>query len=227
VQKAITVASPFYGYGGQLPRYFVGDPDLNAFYGISPVTEVASSLQAGYSLLFLDQDTYRRDGALLAADPLFPLIQYPIVDATTGVPVDPYDNPITGGGQARYPQNYGVTSLKLIRGKTIYTQVAAPLDPAINNKFFNIRGVQVTGAGAVINHTVNNQTWDWIVPDFDPDSDPSPITDYRGPGDGVLPAWSTRLVSTLPGNVITVQGNIDHTFMMSDALVLNQLAMVI
>jgi pimeloyl-ACP methyl ester carboxylesterase len=228
VQKAVTVATPFYGYGGQLPRYFIGEPDLNVFYGSNkPMTEVVSSLQAPYSLLFLDQGTYLRDGALLAADPLFPLIQYPILDANTGVPVDPYDNPITGGGQARYPQNYGVKSLKLIRGKLLYEQVAAPLMPAINNKFFNIRGVQVTGAGAVINDTVNNQTWNWIAPNFDPDSDPCPITDYRGPGDGVLPAWSTRLVSTPPANVVTLQGNIDHTFMMSDALVLNQLAMVI
>ena len=228
VKKAVTVASPFYGYGGQLPRYFIGEPDLNPYYGSNkPMTEVASSLQAGYSLLFLDQGTYLRDGALLAADPLFPLAQYPIVDATTGLPVDPYDNPITAGGQARYPQNYGVTSFKLICGKTISTQVAALLDSAINNKFFNIRGVQVTDADAVINDTVNNQTWKLIAPNFDPDSDPCPITDYRGPGDGVLPAWSTRLVSTPPANIFTLRGNIDHTFMMSDAVVLNQLAMVI
>ena len=228
VKKAVTVASPFYGYGGQLPRYFIGEPDLNPYYGSNkPMTEVASSLQAGYSLLFLDQGTYLRDGALLAADPLFPLAQYPIVDATTGLPVDPYDNPITAGGQARYPQNYGVTSFKLICGKTISTQVAAPLDSAINNKFFNIRGVQVTDADAVINDTVNNQTWKLIAPNFDPDLDPCPITDYRGPGDGVLPAWSTRLVSTPPANIFTLRGNIDHTFMMSDAVVLNQLAMVI
>ena len=29
LKSAVTVASPFYGYGGQLPHYFVGDPDLN------------------------------------------------------------------------------------------------------------------------------------------------------------------------------------------------------
>jgi pimeloyl-ACP methyl ester carboxylesterase len=28
VHSAVTVATPFYGYGGQLARYFIGDPDL-------------------------------------------------------------------------------------------------------------------------------------------------------------------------------------------------------
>ena len=96
----------------------------------------------------------------------------------------------------------------------------------MNNKFFNFRGVQVKN-GAVVDGTVNNQTWDWIAPGFDPDTDPSPITDYLGPGDGTLPAWSTRLVNTPGANVRTLEGDVDHMFMMSDALVLNELVTVI
>ena len=110
----------------------------------------------------------------------------------------------------------------------MYQQVATPLVvPAIASQSFNIRGVKIDDDG-VVNGTVNNQTWDWIAPDFDPNSDPSPITDYLGPGDGTLPAWSTRLISTPAANVRTVRGNdIDHISMMGNPQVTNELATVI
>ena len=173
---------------GRAPRYFVGDPDLNPLYGAKVVTKVISSLAAEYTLLFLDEDTYTRDRAALGADPDYPLSSYPILDATAGTVADPY-NPKTKAGKVRYPQNYGFDIVLLNRGKLVYQQVAQQLNPAMNNKFFNFRGVQVKN-GAVVDGTVNNQTWDWITPGFDPDTDPSPITDYLGPGDGTLPAWS-------------------------------------
>jgi hypothetical protein len=219
------VATPFYGYAGQLPRYFVGDPDLNPLYGKRPITRVVSSFAAGYELLFLDEATYQRDGPALANDPAYPLLDYPCLDATTGAVADPY-NPKTNAGMVRYPQNYGFDVFGLSSGKLIYQQVAAQLDPAINNKFFNFRGVKVSN-GVDVDDTVNNQIWDWIAPNFDPETDACPITDYLGPGDGTLPAWSTRLVSTPVANVRTLRGNIDHMFMMNDPLVLNQLATVI
>jgi pimeloyl-ACP methyl ester carboxylesterase len=225
IKKAVTVATPFYGYGAELPRYFVGDPDLNPLYGAKVVTKVISSLAAEYTLLFLDEDTYTRDRAALGADPDYPLSSYPILDATAGTVADPY-NPKTKAGKVRYPQNYGFDIVLLNRGKLVYQQVAQQLNPAMNNKFFNFRGVQVKN-GAVVDGTVNNQTWDWIAPGFDPDTDPSPITDYLGPGDGTLPAWSTRLVNTPGANVRTLEGDVDHMFMMSDALVLNELVTVI
>jgi len=226
MKRAITVATPFYGYGGQLPRYFVGDPDLNHFYPKRVVTRVISSLAGEYMLLFLDEDTYNRDGAALMADPNYPLLQYPILDAATGAVADPY-NPKTKAGKVRYPQNYGFDLLELKNGKLIYQQVAAPLDPAINSKFFNFRGVRMSGGGAVINDTVNRQTWDWIAPNFDPETDASPITDYLGPGDDTLPAWSTRLVGTPAANVRDLKGDLEHMFMMNNDLVLNELAGVI
>jgi hypothetical protein len=111
-------------------------------------------------------------------------------------------------------------------GKAIYDQVAALLDPAINAKFFNIRGV-TTKNGVDVNGTVTHQTWDWIDPDFDPD-DNCPITDYLGPGDGTLPAWSTRFVHTPTANVLTLRDDgIDHMFMMNNTKVFNTLLTVI
>ena len=226
LKSAVTVASPFYGYGGQLPRYFIGDPDLNWKYGTRDVTRIISSLAGGYMLLFLDQATFQRDGAELMQDPDYPLLNYPIVDATNGAPVDPY-NPQTNGAKVRYPQLYGFDRLMLSNGKTVYDQVVALLDPAINAKFFNIRGV-TTKNGVDVNETVWNQTWGWIDPDFDPDVNKCPITDYLGPGDGTLPAWSTRFVHVPGANVRTLRGDdIDHMFMMNNTQVFNELLTVI
>ena len=47
VQSAVTVASPFYGYGGQLARYFIGDPDLYLFYSKRNLVRIVSSLAGG------------------------------------------------------------------------------------------------------------------------------------------------------------------------------------
>lgn len=226
-KSAVTVASPFYGCGGQLPHYFIGDPDLNPLYGNRTVTRIISSLAAGYTLLFLDQNTYQRDGAKLMQDPHYPLLRYPILDTINGTPADPY-NPQTYGAKVRYPQLYGFDWGMLGSGKAIYDQVAALLDPAINAKFFNIRGV-TTKNGADVNKTVTHQTWGWIDPDFDPEDETNcPITDYLGPGDGTLPAWSTRFVHAPAANVRTLRGDqIDHMFMMNNTQVLNELSTVI
>jgi hypothetical protein len=228
LNRAVTVASPFYGYGGQLPRYFIGDPDLNAIYGNQTVTRIVSSLAAGYSLLFLDQATFARDKAKLTQDPYYPSAKkYPILDATSGAPADPY-NPQPSGALVRYPQDYGFDPAMLARGKLIYDEVAALLDPSVKAKFFNIRGV-TTSNGKAVNKTVTHQTWGFIDPHFNPNNVAGcPVTDYLGPGDGTLPAWSTRFSDTLPANVRTVRGDqIDHMFMMSDHQVLGALATVI
>jgi pimeloyl-ACP methyl ester carboxylesterase len=228
LKSAVTVASPFYGYGGQLPRYFVGDPDLNPLYGNRTVTSIVSSLAGGYCLLFLDWDTFQRDGAKLAQDPNYPLPNYPILDAAMATPADPY-NPQTNGAKVRYPQLYGFDWGMLGNGKAVYDQVAAPLlDPSINAKFFNIRGV-TTKNGVDLNGTVTHQTWGWIDPNFDPNNiNKCPITDYLGPGDGTLPAWSTRFVHVPAANVRTLWGDdIDHMFMMNDTQVFNELLTVI
>lgn len=116
IKGAITVATPFYGYGGQLHRFFKGDPDLNfseGSQGPTVVTKIISSLAAGYELLFLDWPTYNANQYAFANDPEgYDLTSYPIVDRNSGQPADPY-NPVPGKpvglppALVRYLPNYG------------------------------------------------------------------------------------------------------------------------
>jgi hypothetical protein len=211
---AVTVATPFYGHAGHMHRYFKGDPLLNGLYGTSDVTEVISTMPGGYALLYLDKDTYHRDESALASDPQYPLSSYPLVDANNAsVVADPY-NPQTQNALVRYPQRHGFDHAELQRGKLTYQQVAAPLtDPAVSRKFYNIRGVQRVG-GTVAADTINSQTWARIATDFDADVDPNPISDVTMcPGDGLIPAWSARLVTS--ANVVTIVGDLEHMDMMN------------
>jgi hypothetical protein len=224
LKRAVTVATPFYGYGGQVHRYFKGDPDLN-FKGASTVTRVVSTLPAGYEGMFLDEDTYKLYKSDLAKDPKYPLAQYPSTDANDGTVADPY-KPGTNGKLVRYPSNYGFDSKELAFGKIVHQQLAAPLDSTVNKKFFNLRGVQFR-IRKVIHETVNCQTWAWIPTNFNPDRDSDPIIDARGPGDNTIPAWSARLVSTPKHNIRTIRADIDHMFIMNEDPLLTELAKVL
>ncbi len=226
IERAVTVASPFYGYAGQVHRYFEGESELN-FEGTERVTRVLSSLRGGYVLMFLDKDTYDRDRNALAADPEYPLNDYPSLDASNGAIVaDAYD-PKTHGKKVRYPKNFGFLSTELGPAKGAYQQVAAPLSNARKQKFFNIRAVKFEN-GAAVNDTINSVRWDWISKNFKPGTDATPIRDeYVCPGDGVIPAWSARLVTALPGNVRTLTGDLEHMDLMNAVEVQDELAIIL
>jgi pimeloyl-ACP methyl ester carboxylesterase len=113
MQNAITVGSPFYGYAGHVHRYFEGDDSL-IFYDRSSMARVVSSLQGGYTLLFLDEATYNIVQPHLLAD-TYPLYDYPSRDAGDNSIADPY-NPIDLATKFRYPQKYGFQPLELARG---------------------------------------------------------------------------------------------------------------
>ncbi len=223
IKRAVTVATPFYGYAGQVHRYFEGEPKLN-FEGTERVTRVISSLRGGYVLMFLDKDTYDRDHNALAVDPEYPLYDYPSLDASNGAIVaDAYD-PKTHGNKVRYPKNFGFLSTELGPAKDAYQRVAAPLSAARNQKFFNVRGVKFVN-GTAVNETINSVRWKWISKNFIPGTDPTPIRDeYVCPGDGVIPAWSARLVTTPAGNVRTLTGDLEHMDLMNTTEVQDELA---
>ncbi|MGH6726080.1 MAG: hypothetical protein ACREB8_05995, partial [Pseudolabrys sp.] len=225
-KRAVTVGSPFYGYAGQVHRYFEGESELN-FEGTARITRVISSMRGGYILLFLDKPTYDRDGVALAADPNYPLYAYPSSDSGNGAIVaDPF-NPATLGTKVRYPKNYGFLSNELAPAEAAYQDVAKPLSNVRNNKFFNIRAVQFEN-GAAVNGTINSIRWDWISKSFTPGTDATPIHDeYVCPGDGVIPAWSARLVSTLPANVRTLTGDLEHMDLMNTTEVQDELASIL
>jgi pimeloyl-ACP methyl ester carboxylesterase len=235
VQKmkgAVTVATPFYGYGGQVHRFFKGDSQLNWSVepkGATNMTEIVSTLRAGYELLFFDMASYTPNSVAFAHDPDgYHLTSYPSMDAhTAGQPADPY-NPIPGAGAAgdvRYLPTCGFQWKLLADGDAASRQFAQPLDPTISGLLWNIRGIQSNG-GIAQNGTVVSQTWALVPPTFDPDTDDDPIADTHGPGDGVVPAWSARLLSN-PNRVITVAGDLDHMDMMNAAAVQTEIAVLL
>ena len=221
IEGAITVATPFYGSGGTVHRYFKGDLQLNwtlGPQGARKVTGIVSTLPAGYELLFLDGATYDANKVTFANDPEgYNLTKYPSMDAQTATErADPYNPSPDSTGKVRYVANYGFDLGLLSLGEVASQEVAQPLDTGISNKFCNIRAVQKK-LGNDLNETVVGQNWTRVPPTFNPDTDADPINDLKGPGDGVLPAWSTRLLGN--SQVITIKGNFEHMTLMNEPAV--------
>lgn len=225
MQRAITVAAPFYGYGGQLHRYFKGDKDFNRFYGATTATEIVSTCPGLYQLLFLDGATYDANIAALQSDPDNYNVgggskpSYPSWDAITGQRADPY-NPVPGKpkgakGLVRYISNHKFDWDLLKAALKVRTNVASDLDSGVATKFFNIRGVQ-TLYGNDVPGTPVSQSWSKVKPTFNPDKSTDPIIDTWGPGDGTIPAWSARFASNTT-RVKTIKGeqsDFEHMMMM-------------
>ena len=217
-KRAITAASPFYGYGGQLDRWFAGMSLLNGL-GERNIVQVISSLPALYALNFLSRRTYAANKEAFGRD-TYPLAGYPSHDIETGVDADPY-YPESNGPLVRYPSNEitGFDPRELKNGARISAAMSNPLDPALAARFYNVRGVLDRGK------TAGSARWKWIDPSYDPDSEPSPIElDEDVPGDGTQPAWTARLLRADPAEakshvIDVVAGDAEHAFLMeSDAL---------
>jgi hypothetical protein len=210
--KAVTVAAPFYGYDGQIHRWFEGEQYFNWLLGKMNVTKTISSMPACYTLPYLDyQGTYGTYGAQLQADPDFPLQGYPS-DFAGGNPqqiADPFF-PVP----RQYPDDTGFDPSLLSDGLTVFQLLASPPLPRYADKFFNIRGVQ-TDNNNLLENTIQGITWQLLAnpphcPAVSPIDDDQPL----GSGDDTLPGWSTRHVA-LPGTQwVTVKAAIDHVFMM-------------
>ena len=215
---AITVATPFYGYSGQVHRWFEGESYLN-FFNKKKMIEVICSLPACYAWQFLDEKTFRDNKADFAKIP-YPLSDYPSLDEQTKGIADPY-RPWRKGSQTRYPGNTGFDAVELKEAGRLVRYLASDLPPLLAPKFFNIRG------DTQANDTVGSITWDFVPP-----SDPTPITDVSSvPGDGVQPAWSARhlgLAQSHSGNVVTVKGStVEHMTTMNSAKTLGELGVVL
>jgi hypothetical protein len=228
----ITVGTPFYGYAGQVHRWFEGEPYLNLF-GVfkQDMMETIASLPALYTLHFLDEVTFNNTPTqvgLTVGDPQFPIPGYPSMDATTaGVRADPYD-PQTNGSLVRYPTLTGFARAELDYARLQFQQLVAPMPPALLEKFYNIRGVRTEDDGQTpVDNTVGSATWDWIPTNFDA-SDPSPIVDGALlPGDDTQPAWTARL-ATNAARCITVKAHdIEHVFLLNNVSVLAEIQAIL
>jgi hypothetical protein len=226
LQCAITVGAPFYGYPGQTERLFRSEPLLGPLYEqphmLPQITLAIATMPGGFALFFLDGQTYDDNAQALAADAEFPLNAYPSVDAADPtLRVDPYAFQLSRPGnpnQSRYPlrgrqppwpwfEDY------LAAGLREYQQVAQPLDPAVRDKLHCIRGVQTrpqAEGGAVIDGTRDRQEWGWFDATREMWLQTGVVnSQFWGPGDGVQPAWSARLVTQPPANIHTIRGQVD------------------
>jgi pimeloyl-ACP methyl ester carboxylesterase len=218
--RTVTVASPFYGYDGQIHRWFEGEPLLNHIgpIDITPeVIEVIASLPGVYVLPYLDRHTFQINQAALAGDPDYPLNAYPSHDLANGtLKVDPFSP-----GTHRYPQNIGFRMNELHHAINTYRKIAQGPHVQYASRFFNIRGIQ-----SPPKTTPGSVSWGLLTGPNNPNT--SPIgTGPGGKGDGTLPAWSTRLVTLPIKQVVPVLGDIDHMFMMEENLTHQAIAQVL
>jgi pimeloyl-ACP methyl ester carboxylesterase len=205
--RVITVAGLFYGYSGQLHRWFERD----SYFALIPemaYIRTVTSLPGPYEFPLLDPVTFAR---------YRPLAAYPCVDAADALTkVDPY-----APGPQRYPDNTGFDTGALAKGHDTMVRLTAPMPPGAP-PFVAIRGITTKRNGTDDLATPGGVRWKKLVGAFDP-SKPSPIIDDPAvAGDGTLPAWSTRLVGARHRDVRGT--DIDHMFMMENPAVLAALA---
>lgn len=228
LRRAITVATPFYGYASQAHRWFEGESYLNGdgHEGTVKMIKVIASMPGLYVLHYLDLDrTFRRDGPVLAKG-TFPLGDYPSLDAPTQSRFDPWAQETDGYGRVRYPLNMGFQTDELAYSRHTFRRMAAPLD---DKRFFNIRGVQLARRRRnARNDTVGSVKCGWIPRNFHPDQGSPIIDDAKVPGDGTQPAWTAHLASNDPRRCLTVAGeDVEHMFLMNDAGTLQELARIL
>jgi pimeloyl-ACP methyl ester carboxylesterase len=206
--QAITVASPFYGYDGQIHRWFEGEPLLNQL-GKMDVIKTISSFPGCYVLPFLDDQTFQANQAALG-------ISYPSHDPTNSQIVDPF-NP----GSYRYPQNTDFNMAELGNGLNTYRNIAAGPTAQYLGQFSNIRGIQSQ------NTTTGSIFWSLLTGPNNPNN--SPIVD--GPsikGDGTQPAFSTGLVTLSANQIHDVTGStVDHMFLMEQDVTHQAIAQIL
>jgi hypothetical protein len=222
LRKLITVAAPFYGYSGQLHRWFEGEAIANGPGGVfsGDIVRAISSFPGCYSWHFLREGFYNANKADFQNDLAYPLASYPSSDLATNTPADPY-NPQPPG--KRYPTKAesGFDIDELDKAKNLFDTLTTPLSPAQAAKFVNIRG------DTTANNTLSTTTWKLVPPIA-----PSPIADSSiTPGDGTQPGWTTRdigLFTQVPSNVITVTGpDTAHMIIMNSPKTLANLAAVL
>jgi len=199
LDKVITVAAPFYGYGGQLHRWFEGEQYLNGIANMfrADIIRAICSFPGCYGWMFLSEATYLANQAAFNGDPNYPLMQYPSRDFGTVTNADPY-NPQTNGALHRYPTatSSGFDDVELATAKVVVELLSSPLGAAAS-QMWNIRGDTQGG------NTHNTTKWKWVPP-----TAPTPIKDADWtPGDTVQPAWTARHVDLdgLAGHVITIK----------------------
>jgi hypothetical protein len=212
--RAISVATPFYGYDGQIHRWFECDRFLEDLGDLNVIRTV-SSFPGCYALPYMDVATFNNKKADFMKDTAFPLANYPSLQPMSPFkPVDPFhpqSNQYPSAAATGFSDTYLHAGLKTAQA------LAAGPAAAHAGKFVNIRGV------AAANGTVGGITWNTQAV-YVPGGNVTPIAnDLPGqPGDGTQPAWSTRLLSLPKAQWLTVEG-VEHMFMMEYGAIQDQI----
>ncbi|WP_299848738.1 hypothetical protein [uncultured Roseovarius sp.] len=208
LQGMISVGSPFYGYFGQLDRFYNGVEYFNMLYSAPVVAKITSSWPGMYSLLPIDEMTYDHSHKAIG------LTSYPVVDSESGKPVDPYSS----SSFSRYPK--WTRTGEIPRGFSVRQVLAAPLQGSLGEKVFHLR---VNEADT----TQSSAIWEpKLPPHYVPGHSPSPVKFGLGAGDGTIPVWSAALASTPKAN-ITDFATGSHAFLMEEPEILAKIANII
>ena len=183
IDNVITVGTPFYANAGHIRRYYKGEDALNIFYGTDTITRIAGTMPGPYIFLFLDKDTYDKDGAKLG------LTRYPVRDAQNqNVEIDPYADSTL----SRYPDWVNPEFLKKAKKERLSYRKVLP--KAVRDSIYHLRGVRKTTGVEWLWKNIDGST-------FDPENDKLPITNVDGEGDGTVPKWAARLAQ-VPGEQV-------------------------
>lgn len=201
----ISVGSPFYGYFGQLDRFYNGVKYFNDLYSAATVARITSSWPGMYSLLPIDLPTYQQAHQQLG------LANYPVLNSGNGLPVDPYN----ANSFSRYPN--WVRTGEIPRGLMVRHMLAAPLSGSLGGRVYHLRVNQP-------NTTLVSATWNpGLPPSYTPGVTPSPIDFDMGGGDNTIPHWSAALAST-PAENITDFPTGEHAYLMEERPILAKIA---
>lgn len=209
-ERLITVATPFYGTWNHGDRYYVGQSPLDVIHTKTVVAKIASTLPGPYTLMPLAKGIFDRDWRKLGFQSKN---DYPVVDATTKGPVDPYDPANTG----RFPSWISADFISLAAQEMEI--VAKPVaDEEVARRITNIGAV---GDKA----TPVRVKWRRLPKNFDPNRHGTSFTGEAGAlgGDGTVPGWSAFHASTPHENRIRFDSEdvIDHTYLMENDTVLD------
>lgn len=195
INGVVTVATPFYGTSNHMRRYYQGEKPLNLLHGKRKVTKLISTLPGPYILMFLDQETYRKDKVKLG------LNQYPIRDSKTDAAADPYDKAMF----TRYPKWMQVPPRTkfLHQARRVRVAITAPLPAAVKSKVFHLRAVRVKTDVEIFWKDIDGKA-------FDPDKHKLPLSGAPGKGDGIVPWWSARLAGTPDRQVFDLKTTAKH-----------------
>ena len=191
--RVITVATPFYGTATHMQRYWKGEEPLNLLYGKKTLARITGTFEGPYIFLFLDKQTYDRHAANLEIN------RYPVRDANNvNITADPYDPNFFN----RYPP--WVNRVFLHKAMDLHKTIAKYLPAAVVDRVFHIRAVK--------RRTQVEHKWQSVNgANFNPNTDPSPISGTMGDGDGTIPAWSARLAQVPDSQVFNLETAKSHS----------------